>query len=485
MCARAALAARAGLAPGRVSPHHNRSTPGARRPTVPRSTASGNGVLRTPHSGYHFDGLPRSWFEGWYTKVDLPRGEGSFCIIYSVFDPGLPFSFKKGVGAQVLGPGEAYVWQSSTETDRFWGAKKELSLGYAFTQHAVPPQGSCVPAEEFFAKVAEGFQFSSTQHQGRIIDDSTAPVIEGNQRVETAEWDYAIKPLCGWGGDSSKEQLSCAGWLSSLPVFEPHWQVCMAHGLATGTLKLGDQVYEFEDAPAYTEKNWGGGFPTKWWWVQCNSFEGENELSVTTTGAKRGVVVLPGVEEEVAILGITYQGDFIPFVPAAGKTRSGEVEESVVRWKVAPWGSWLVEGKNSMYSALVEGSTQNGLHNEASASLRCPTEEKGMIPLCRDTFSGSLRVRVWRHSGGGAHPNVTSPCDVCEIEGINGPTGRGELIIDARSSQGALEVGGGPWSTTWESVAEVKEPLRSVGAAPVDMNFIDSILPDELKIPGL
>ena len=28
--------------------------------------------------------------------------------------------------------------------------------------------------------------------------------------------------------------VSPAGWMTALPVFEPHWQVTMAHGLASG-----------------------------------------------------------------------------------------------------------------------------------------------------------------------------------------------------------------------------------------------------------
>jgi hypothetical protein len=50
-------------------------------------------------------------------------------------------------------------------------------------------------------------------------------------------------------------------------------QVLMAEGRATGSLLWGDQRYEFSNAPAYAEKNWGGGFPSKWIWVQCNTFE--------------------------------------------------------------------------------------------------------------------------------------------------------------------------------------------------------------------
>lgn len=37
----------------------------------------------------------------------------------------------------------------------------------------------------------------------------------------------------------------------------------MAEGRATGWLQWGEQRYEFSNAPAYAEKNWGGGFPSK------------------------------------------------------------------------------------------------------------------------------------------------------------------------------------------------------------------------------
>jgi hypothetical protein len=38
----------------------------------PRAVAAADaaaGALRTPHAGYHFDGTPRRFFEGWYWKV--------------------------------------------------------------------------------------------------------------------------------------------------------------------------------------------------------------------------------------------------------------------------------------------------------------------------------------------------------------------------------------------------------------------------------
>lgn len=85
--------------------------------------------------------------------------------------------------------------------------------------------------------VAEGFQASSTWHQGAIRN---APgTIPGNipAAVEHAKWAFNIRPVYGWG-DSGRPQRSTASWLSVLPVFEPHWQVLMAHGIADGYLQV-------------------------------------------------------------------------------------------------------------------------------------------------------------------------------------------------------------------------------------------------------
>lgn len=53
------------------------------------------------------------------------------------------------------------------------------------------------------------------------------------ETVKTACWEYSTRPTYGWGNVGSK-QKSSAGWLAAFPVFEPHWQICMAGGLSTG-----------------------------------------------------------------------------------------------------------------------------------------------------------------------------------------------------------------------------------------------------------
>ncbi|KAF5797040.1 putative tocopherol cyclase [Helianthus annuus] len=201
-----------------------------------------NRPLRPPHSGYHFDGTTRKFFEGWYFKVSIPEQRQSFCFMYSVENP----AFKKdlnileqlqhgprftGVGAQILGAHDKYICQYSKESHNFWGSRHELMLGNSFSvQTGKQPPNSEVPPQVFNQRVIEGFQVTPLWHQGFIRDDGRTSYAE---TVKTARWEYSTRPVYGWGDVGSK-QKSTAGWLAAFPVFEPHWQICMAGGLSTG-----------------------------------------------------------------------------------------------------------------------------------------------------------------------------------------------------------------------------------------------------------
>ena len=58
----------------------------------------------------------------------------------------------------------------------------------------------------------------------------------------------------------------------------------MAHGLSTGWIECDGKRYDFHDVPSYSEKNWGGSFPSKWWWVVCNTFDTPDPIALTAVG---------------------------------------------------------------------------------------------------------------------------------------------------------------------------------------------------------
>ena len=204
--------------------------PGRRRVTANRH----NGLildLRTPHSGYHWDGSSRRFFEGWYYRVTLPEYNGqTFAFMYSIEDPigGQPYS---GGAAQVLGPEDSYLCRTFPDVKQFWAWSNRLGLGH-WGKTNLQQNGQ------------EGYQATDTWHQGALSDP-------GGHSVR---WQYAIKPIDGWG-DRGGPQESTAGWLSYLPIFEPGWQILMAHGLATGWIEWKGERYDFTNAPAYSEKN--------------------------------------------------------------------------------------------------------------------------------------------------------------------------------------------------------------------------------------
>jgi tocopherol cyclase len=364
---------------------------------------------KTPHSGYHWDHSSRRFFEGWYFRVTLPEQHQTVAFMYSIEDPigGKPYS---GGAAQILGPNDEYLCRTFPNIKSFWAWRDALGLGHwkrltgnsqQLTVDKEQGTGSSSPQCSTFLEtglfdvtIQSGYQVTATCHQGVLQEPN------GN----SARWQYQTQPVYGWG-NTGRRQQSTAGGLSSLQIFEPGWQILMAHGLSTGWIEWNGDRYQFTNAPAYSEKNWGGAFPQKWFWINCNSFEDEPDLALTAGGGRRGVLWWM---ESVAMIGIHYRGRFYEFVPW----------NACVHWQVQPWGNWQLWAENDLYTVeLVATSDRPG------TPLRAPTQ-RGFDVACRDTMLGQVTLILKQRFSQ-------------------------TLVLQAHSSLGGLEVGGGPWDEVW------------------------------------
>lgn len=368
------------------------------------SSSTPPSAIATPHRGYHAPLVAQPFFEGWYDRLTLPELRQTFAFMYSIQDPagGLPQS---GGAAQILGPDDQYLIRTLPDVRGFWGDRDRLALGHwrqlmpGKTPGKTP--GWLAP-EQFEQQVEEGYQLSPTWHQGQLAD----PAGRG-----TARWAYAVEPVYGWGNIGQVQQ-STAGWLSQFSIFEPGWQILMAHGWATGWIEWQGQRYEFDRAPAYREKNWGAAFPQKWFWLNCNSFDKQPDLALTAGGGRRELL---GIPESVAMVGLHHQGQFYEFAPWTAE----------VSWSVAPWGAWQMEalqfarpcepGDRPRYGIRLQASTE-----AVGTPLRAPMAA-GLVYCCRDTMQGKIELELWRQDG---------------------PRGDRQTIISAHSSLCGLEVGG-------------------------------------------
>jgi tocopherol cyclase len=357
-------------------------------------------VFWTPHSGYHWQGSARRFFEGWYVRLTLPDPGETWAFMYSIDDPAGQSALSGGA-AQILGPNETYQCTPLPNLEGFWAWKHGLGVGHWGATVAATCAPRYLTSPEFTATVQQGYQLTATHHQGQFIDADTGT---------RARWDYAITPIYGWG-PRDRPALPTAGWLSYLPIFEPGWQVLMAHGLATGWAEWGDRRYDFQQAPTYMEKNWGGAFPQRWFWIQANAFEATADLTITAVGGLRQVF---GRLETVGLIGLHVRQHCIVLTSLRDR----------LTWQVETWGHWHVEGRNHRYRVVLTGQT-----DRPPAEVRVPTLE-GLQFQCWDTTHGHLDIQVWERS-------QTAPFTE-------------SLILHDRTSLAALEVGGHGWEHPWQ-----------------------------------
>ncbi len=336
----------------------------------------------TPHNGYHWSGSSERFFEGWYFRVTLPKIRENFAFMYSIDDP-YDYKYYSGGAVQIIGINEEYLCRSFPDAKKFWADENSLALTH-WGKTSLPDKPRILNSKDFNKNIQEGYQTTTTLNQGFIHNPS-------NNKY--CRWEYKTKPIYGWG-DVNKSPKATAGLLSFFPIFEPGWQVLMAYGLATGYIDWNGKIYQFNDAPAYSEKNWGNSFPEKWFWINCNSFSHENNLALTAAGGKRKILWW---FEEVAIIGIHYQGKFYEFASTNTQVNS----------EIKSWGKWEMTAENEQFQVKLVGMT-----NLKGTYVRVPTE-KGLIFACRDTLKGKLILEL-RHKNG--EIIVQAKSDVCGLE---------------------------------------------------------------------
>ncbi|AFY74435.1 hypothetical protein Syn7502_02454 [Synechococcus sp. PCC 7502] len=324
-------------------------------------------MMKVAHQGYHWNrGLGR-FFEGWYYRLTLPQFQQSFAFMYAIDDPqgGTAYS---GGSVQVLGVNDQHIWRTLPSVQGFYASWERLNLSHWHS--------------------GEGYSASDRHNQGRIYD----PV-----KDLTCTWDYRMQAI-------SNDRSATMGWLSYFSVFAPGWQILKLHGLGSGCVAWGDHFYDFEDAPVYMEKNWGGAFPEQWFWVQCNAFDGNSNLSVVCAGGKRKTL---GISSDVAMVAVYHNGKVYNFMP----------DQSEIYCDIEPWGSWKIQAYNNRRQRVeLRGKTDS-----LGTWIMVPTA-RGLKFSCRDTAIGKIKLTL-------VHDGKT---------------------IQASSNQAALEVGGKTWYTPWQ-----------------------------------
>lgn len=133
------------------------------------------------------------------------------------------------------------------------------------------------------------------------------------------------------------------GVFSAIPFLNQYWHPYYLGGRASGTVTYGSESWSFTDAKLYAERNWGAGFPLRWWWGQAHDFGGsspERDVCVAFSG---GLLSLGPVARDVNGVVVRLGSKVIRMTPPV-----------LVRSWIGD-NRWLLRGRSLRYQVELEG----------------------------------------------------------------------------------------------------------------------------------
>lgn len=168
------------------------------------------------------------------------------------------------------------------------------------------------------------------------------------------------------------------GVFSSVPFLNQYWHPYRLGGKASGTVTCGDQRWTFTDATLYCERNWGAGFPLRWWWGQAHDFDGA-DVCVAFSG---GLLELGPLRREVTGVVVRLGDRVLRITPPALVSYAGDEQR------------WQIDARTPRYRIQLDGRGDGSGPHVLPVPL--PTERRN-IDTDYEYLAGTLRctVREW------------------------------------------------------------------------------------------
>ena len=205
--------------------------------------------------------------------------------------------------------------------DGDWATVAVAAHPGGFVRAAELPDASAA-ADCFYVRAGnvdggDGFEATERSIRMRLGDD-----VRVDMRLDdTVGW-----PLAFGGG----------GVFSAVPFLNQYWHPHVLGGVASGTAVVGDDPWLLGCTIPYAEKNWGRGFPERWWWGQAQAFEGGDagRVCVAFSG---GVLSLGPLSVTVGGVVVRVDDEVIRLTPPTAVVRSS-VDVAGDRWQVEARG---------------------------------------------------------------------------------------------------------------------------------------------------
>jgi hypothetical protein len=176
-----------------------------------------------------------------------------------------------------------------------------------------------------------------------------------------------------------RRSLGGLGVGQGVPGLGQYWHPHVLGATVDGTLRLGGEAWTFDGARGYAEKNWGGGFPSRWWWGQASGIGDDEDACVAFAG---GDVSIGPLALAPTALVVRAGGDVLrmvlPFAHVAANTADG---------------AWRLRARSPRWSVDVEGDANGSRPHRLPVPL---PGERRLVDGPAQHFTGRLRVDLRR-----------------------------------------------------------------------------------------
>lgn len=189
-----------------------------------------------------------------------------------------------------------------------------------------------------------------------------------------ARLDVSLEGVVRW----PRRAFGALGIAHAVPRLSQYWHPVVLAARARGRVRAGDLSLELDGAAAYAEKNWGRGFPGRWWWGHAATF-GDDDVSVSFAG---GRVPLLGGEIAPTAVVLRLGRRVIALAPPSARTRV-----------VLGAGVWRLHTRGRGFDVVIVGDAAGGRPHELLVPI--PAEERSEF-RSHQHLAGNLSLSLRR-----------------------------------------------------------------------------------------
>lgn len=178
-------------------------------------------------------------------------------------------------------------------------------------------------------------------------------------------------------GPWPRRALGGLGAAQAIPALGQYWHPHILGARVEGHAVLGERTIELDGATAYAEKNWGAGFPGRWWWGQAQGFDDPGVCVAFAGGVlERGPLELSATSV-VVHLG---PDETLRLVPPLAITAADTGDSA-----------WRIRARSARHRVTIEGDS--GGTEPHLLPVPLPAERR-TVNRARQYLAGRMRVEV-------------------------------------------------------------------------------------------